>query len=205
MVCAKSVIVAKARINTEDDNLSPKDAMWREVCLLAQDLPATLSSIVANENRWPRAREDLFHRGKWGAFKGQTGRDTRDGRARTGTVVLILPPTSEGQEPEGAYVKWNEVETSADDQSHSQAVELLSLESVLTARERAREVMERDAQEKLTNTQITAADIEAATPGQHLMIIESTLTTAITEQLHELFNGPWALDITRRQPPALTL
>ena len=92
MVCAKSVIVAKARINTEDDNLSPKDAMWREVCLLAQDLPATLSSIVANENRWPHAREDLFHRGKWGALKGQTVRDTRDGRERAGTVVPILPP-----------------------------------------------------------------------------------------------------------------
>jgi hypothetical protein len=65
--------------------------------------------------------------------------------------------------------------------------------------------MERDAQEKLTNTQITAADIATATPGQHLMIIESTLTTAITVQLNELFNGPWALDTTRRQPPALTL
>ena len=116
----------------------------------------------------------------------------------------MLPPIAEGQDPEGAYVKWDAQDPGAAGRSHGTEVEFLGLQEVLAAKELAREAMERDAQDQLSKTQITTSDILAAAPGQDLAVIETTLTTMITIKRDTLFNGLWATDIHRRQTPSLT-
>ena len=97
-------------------------------------------------------------------------------------------------------MKWDEHESGAAGSSHDTKTELLSLHDLLAARERARKAMERDAEEQLSKTLITTSDILATAPGQDLVVIDITMTTAITTIRDDLFNGPWALDIHRQQP-----
>ena len=200
--CAAPIICTMRRVDEGDMEISDADALWIEVCALAQGAHRMLKSVEAIESRWPKESGDIFKRGQYEQLKGQRVQETMlDGSIRKGTVILVWRDEVDSSQP-AAFIYFDPAE--GRQQPRVPKAERWSIPRTIEARANvAAEVQQKHAEQ--AELELTFDQIPQHADAPQFIEISSHGTSVYTARLMELFNGPWCGVGPNFKPPTVTL